>query len=292
MDKIRKSNRIWELDFIRGFAILMVVIDHAFFDFAYLFSGWRESGNAFLVFLNEIGTQYMCGEVREFWRPAFLFLFFSVSGICTAMSRNNILRALKLWTAACLISLITKLASVITGEDVFVLFGVIHCLAIINLIYALGEFAVSKILSFVSKKNGKEISVFLRYVIKSVLCLIVVIVCFVINNKYNVKVSEINDYSLWNNTDSDIAGMFVYQRKWQTADYFPIFPYIIFFFIGAALSVIYKNKKSLLPQLDGIWHNVFTVAGRHSLGIYVGGQVVVILVGLILSVIITGSLPI
>lgn len=292
MIKRHKSNRIWELDFIRGFAIIMVVFDHAFFDFAYLFSGWRESGNAFLTFLNEIGMQYMNGETREFWRPAFLFLFFSVSGICTAMSRNNILRSLKLWAAACAISLVTKLADVITGENVFVLFGVIHCLAIINLIYALGEALVSKLLLTIGKKRGKEISERLRYVIKSVLCLIIVVVCFVINNKYNVKISEINDYSLWNKIDSDIAGMFFYQTKWQTADYFPIFPYIIFFFIGAALSIIYRNKKSLLPQLDGIWHNIFTVAGRHSLGIYVGGQVVVIVVGAILSLIITGSLPI
>ena len=71
-----KSKRIWELDFWRGLAIILVVFDHAFFDFGRLFYQWRNCGVGFLEWLNALGLDYLGSDVRAFWRPAFLFLFF------------------------------------------------------------------------------------------------------------------------------------------------------------------------------------------------------------------------
>ena len=71
-----KKNRIWELDFLRGFAIIMVFFDHAFYDYARIFSSWKDSGVQFLEWLNSLANSYLLSDVRAEWRPAFLFVFF------------------------------------------------------------------------------------------------------------------------------------------------------------------------------------------------------------------------
>ena len=288
MKKVTKS-RIWELDFLRGFAIIMVVLDHAFYDFSSLFSNWAGCGSPLLEWLNEVGTKYLHSDVRAFWRPAFLFVFFSVSGICTGMSRNNLKRGLKLWVVACGLSLVTFLASEITGENVFILFGVLHCLAIVNLLYALFELILKGVFLLLAKYGKKEISIKVRQIIKCSLCLIISVVFLIVNFEFNIRIHEIESFTKWNESKNALTGMFFYAREWQTGDYFPVFPYIIFFFFGAFLSIFYTKKQTLLPRLDGVWHNVFTVFGRHSLGMYLMGQVVAIGLGLVLSYAILGT---
>ena len=71
----RTPSRIWEVDFFRGISILLVIVDHAMYDFARVFTFWQ-NGPAFLAFLNELGKLYLSGEVRYFWRPAFRVLFY------------------------------------------------------------------------------------------------------------------------------------------------------------------------------------------------------------------------
>lgn len=49
--KIKRKNpmnRIWELDFLRGISIVLMCIDHMFFDVADMFPNWETSDNAFL----------------------------------------------------------------------------------------------------------------------------------------------------------------------------------------------------------------------------------------------------
>ena len=42
-----KKQRAWEIDFLRGFAIIMVVWDHTLFDLGYIFGDyWMSSGYA------------------------------------------------------------------------------------------------------------------------------------------------------------------------------------------------------------------------------------------------------
>ncbi len=288
---INKKNRIWELDFFRGLAILLVLVDHTMFDFSYVYVSWANSGIAFLEALNRYGNLYMNSEIRFFWRPAFLFIFFCTSGLSTAFSRDNFFRGIKLACVAIFVSIATYAATKVTGESFFILFGVLHCLAVIILFYSL----ISKLITVFSRLIYKGIKreyneKIVRYV-ASAIYLILAGVFLYINNKYNVSFNEVSSSFITVETDSKILGMFFFVKNWWTADYFPIFPFISFFFFGAALTqILYPNKKSLLPALDGKWNKFFTVPGRYSLIIYLSGQIVSLFICSMLSLIFLGSI--
>lgn len=284
-----KRSRIWELDFFRGLSILLVVIDHAMYDFSGVFNFWASSGSKFLRFLNATGTAYLSSDVRFLWRPAFLFIFFFTSGLCTAFSRNNFLRGLRLCIVAAVISISTYIVDRLFGTNVYAMFGVIHCIAAVILIYACVDLVISLIPKIYSKIAKKDANPLFERILHIVICLAIGVACCFINNKYNVSLHEVNGNFTAIDTDSKILGLFFYCDNWWTADYFPLFPFIAFFFLGAGFTrILYEKKRSLFPQLDGVWHKAFTVPGRYSIFFYLGGQVVAVGLGMILSLIVCG----
>lgn len=268
--KIRKK-RAWELDFIRGLAIILVSFDHTMVDVAWIFGeAWIKSGNAFLTDFTHFAYDYLGGDLRLIFRPFFIFLFFFVSGICTGFSRNNLLRAGKMIAVALFISGATAFTDFVMGLDgTFILFGVVHCFAATITIYAICE-----LLMFRPFKNKK----YAKYVF-SVICLIIGAVILILNAKYNVTLNEYEaDHTVnFVETNGGILGIFVFAEPTSpfiTADYFPLLPYMGYFFMGAGVTqFLYPNKKSLLPCLDGKWHYPVTFAGRISLVILLGWQV-------------------
>ena len=269
-----KKSRIWELDFLRGFAIVMVVIDHAMYDLSYLCTSWKRCGISALETLYRVGNEYMTGDVRFFWRPSFLFLFFCISGVCTAFSKNNLIRGLRLFVVSAAVSLVTYAAGLILDEDCFILMGVLHCLSLVTIAYALFDLAYSLAWRPFRKK---AVSPRVKVLVKSALLLALSVVFIFINEKYNVRLADVFRSGDVIKYDHDWRGLFFYEASWWTADYFPLFPYIAFFFFGASLSeLLYPQRKSLFPSLDGKWHYLFSVPGRYSLWIYLAGQVVAI----------------
>lgn len=287
---LSKKNRIWELDFFRGLSILLVVVDHAMYDFGRAYAFWQTSASPFLRNLSNLGLQYLTSDVRFFWRPAFLFIFFFTSGLCTAFSRNNFFRGIRLVIVAASVSIITYYADSLFSTQVFALFGVLHCIAAVILIYALVSFLIRIITKLTAKIGKKPYNAKLERILHIVICLALGVAFCFINSAYNVSISEVTgDYSAII-TDSKIMGLFFYCENWWTADYFPLFPYIAFFFLGAGVSrIVYEKKRSLLPVLDGVWHEPFTFPGRYSLIFYLAGQVVTIGLCALLSQIILGT---
>ena len=284
-----KRKRIWELDFLRGFSIILVVFDHAFFDYGYLFD-WSNCGVPFLEKISEISYGYVNGDLRLLWRPAFLFIFFFVSGVCTAVSRNNLVRSLKLWGVAVLVSVVTYVADLVAGGDNFILMGVLHCLALCIFLYALLELLIKGTAFVAGKLAKKEIGL---TSIRWATALIIAAICGVgiwLNQTCNPKLYDIAKHGATVEGKNAIYGLFFYVSSWWTGDYFPLFPYFNFFLIGALVGkIVYYDKKTKLPLLDGCWHVPITVAGKHSLLIYLGGQVVAILLGVLLSLCFLGD---
>ena len=58
--------------------------------------------------------------------------------------------------------------------------------------------------------------------------------------------------------------------SYSSADYFPLLPYLGFFLVGSVLgSLIYREKKSLLPRLGDFWiFRALQWCGKYSLIIY------------------------
>lgn len=284
-----KKPRIWEVDFFRGFAIIMVIWDHLMVDF-YMFKWlWASTGVQWLADMGQFGADYIGSNLRLFWRPVFLFIFFFSSGLSTAFSKNNLIRGLKLAVVAAVVSLLTYLITKYTGDDLFILFGVLHCIAVIILIYTILSFAVDAAIRLILKFAKKEYSKRLSALIVGLVCLALSFIFIWIHNRFNTSIYAGDFQTTYIQTDKEWLGLFFNVYSWATADYFPLFPYIAFFFFGAGLApVLYSKRKSLLPSLDGKWHLPFTAAGRHSLIIYLACQVVLFALIALVTYIATG----
>lgn len=93
------KKRIWELDFLRGLAIIMMVFDHIMYDFAYLpgyFSNFYDVNHPLFNWLNDFARLYWNSTLRFFGREFFVLLFLLISGISFTFSKDNFKRGGKM----------------------------------------------------------------------------------------------------------------------------------------------------------------------------------------------------
>ena len=123
INQAKNPDRIWEIDFLRGLAIILMVGYHLLYDLG-----------------DFVGLKKFLGFSTDLTTPAWLLaqnffagLFIILSGISTTFSRNNLRRFLKFPAVALLITTTTY----IFDKSSIIIFGIIHCLATSVLIYLL-----------------------------------------------------------------------------------------------------------------------------------------------------------
>ena len=95
-----RASRIWELDFVRGFCIVLMIIDHALYDLAFVFRyqwfGGQESQGLLYWLTNFAATDFFPSTFRDiaWWIAVFLFVF--ICGISCSFSHSNLKRGLRL----------------------------------------------------------------------------------------------------------------------------------------------------------------------------------------------------
>ena len=109
MTESKNTGRIWELDFLRGIALILMVYFHLVFDMKEFFS---------------YPIEYT-GNLNAFIGRTSAILFILISGISCSLSRNNIKRGLKLLG----VSLVVSLFSYLYNPDFVIKFGILHFLA-------------------------------------------------------------------------------------------------------------------------------------------------------------------
>lgn len=115
--------RIWEVDFLRGFSILLVVLYHAAYDLVGL-AGVRTL----------FGWEIPLGSpLLEGARNFFAGLFILLCGISSSLTRSNLRRAWKLIGLAVLITA----ATLVFDPSQAVHFGILHCLGVCVLVFSL-----------------------------------------------------------------------------------------------------------------------------------------------------------
>lgn len=252
-NKIVKK-RIWELDFLRGFAILMMVFDHFMYDFAYFrifFSNFYEVNNSVFNWLNDFAIMYWNSTLRLIGREFFVLLFLLISGISFTFSKDNFRRGVKLVIVALVITLVTYVVDSFFNFGVLIVFGVIHMFAINTLLTVL-------IRRFI---KNEVIILFLGMIILTFSFI------FGLFTPPSVSLS-------FANLPKIILGLGRFG-----ADHFGVFPYLGIILIGTVVGkTFYKNRVSLIPQVDISQKNIFRVAGKYSLYIYVLHQPLVLLV--------------
>jgi len=113
--------RIWEIDFLRGLSIILMVGYHLLFDLGE-FVGIEK----FLGWSTDLS--------KSAWTIAqafFACLFVVLSGISSTLSRNNVRRGLRLLA----VSLAVSAATFVFDPASAVYFGILQCLAVSMLIY-------------------------------------------------------------------------------------------------------------------------------------------------------------
>ena len=256
------GTRIWELDFLRGFTILLMVIDHFMFDIAYIFYPvWSVKGGGaaavakFASMWWDHGLSWV-GATRDVVQVIALCIFFGLCGGSTIFSRDNPTRAMKTLLAASVITLGTFLASkltIIEPGDV-ITFGVLHMLSFATLIVA----AVYALTRLVGKRSD-----LVFFIVSAVLAGLVFLADALIGRAHVT-------YNEWlmplHHAFADPA--------WTGGDYFPLIPYLGYAFAGAAvITLLYGKGKSLLPKMDGGWNRPFRFVGRHTLLVVLAHQV-------------------
>jgi uncharacterized membrane protein len=233
-----KAPRIWEIDFLRGVSILLVIGYHLLYDLGdYVglsrFLGWSTN-------LSSVAWTI----AQHFFAGMFVLL----SGVSSTLTRSNTRRGLRLLAVAIGLSLATYLIAVwlhLFDPADTILFGILHCLAVSMLLYGT-----------LFKKVSAAANALIGAAVVGLAALLPIL-----KKALVVRSNWLIPFGLPSPSFSSL-------------DYFPLIPWLGVFLIGAALGKsVYAKKTSLLP-----WRmpaNFVNFAGRHSLIIYIVHQPVI-----------------
>lgn len=238
------NKRFWEIDVIRGLAILMMVTYHLIFDLAY-----------FGIYSFNLSSGFLWIFARV---TAFIFIFLVGVSLTLSYSRADLMgesqkktnlfpkylkRGVKLFLLGLLISLVTW---IFIPQD-FIVFGVLHFIGL----------AIILEYHFLDKKY-----------LNLVLGIIFIISGFILA-QYTVNYP----WLIWVGLK---PAVFV------TVDYFPLLPWLgvvsLGLFAGKMFYTDYKRRYSIPDLSKNILTRMCTVLGRNSLLIYLIHQPILIMV--------------
>lgn len=225
------------IDELRGAAIILMVMYHVFFSAAFLFN-------------MEWGYQaYIATTPIE---PFIAITFIFLAGFCCSLSRNNLMRGVKLFVVAMAVTFVTVFFT--PGNEIY--FGVLHFLSIAMIFYGLLE----------------KFFIKLPPVICAIACLLIYIVLWGVPNGYlGVSFFRICSLPAYLYQSDYLAALGFPSVNFFSADYFPIIPHIFLFLCGCFIGRLGKTKgfpKFLKPMRA----RPLAFLGRHSLEIYVVHQ--------------------
>lgn len=244
--------RINLLDEVRGIAIICMVFFHGFYMMSSIF-GWK-IGDTLLNF-------FMPAE------PVFAAIFILISGISCQLSHSNAERGAKLiWISIALTAATWWLDKCLGMSGTVIWFGILHFLSLSMLFYA----ALKKILDKIP--------------------IIVSIIAFgvLFAATYNISYGFIGMGDLsWQipseMTDCQFLFPFgIVSSGFFSADYFPIFPWLFMFIIGASVGKLFKSGN--IPKWFYPCHaKPVAFCGRHTLIIYLLHQPAIYIILLAIS---------
>lgn len=258
--QIRKKERIAEIDFLRGLAVFLMILDHFRYDVSYLPTLIYEIGgqNVYEVVRAWSAFSSFCrGMDGQAWyiglHVFFVGVFFFVSGISATLSKSHWKRSLELTALAYTLTAVLFVVSRYTKNYSWNIYmGVLNAMAFGHLAYSIkttflkswqsdlwfaGVFLVLT-LAFTSPSpsyiGGDPLSVLPRY------------------------------------------GEMILGRGAGGLDYIRPLPGACLLFLGSAVGkLIYKDRKSYIPALK--YAQPLTFFGQKSLWVYVIHQPVIIL---------------
>lgn len=267
------KKRVWEADFLRGAAIILMCFDHFMYDLSILpgfFTDFYANAPASMYKLWDDGYNFYMSAFRDTFHYIFATLFLLISGISSTFSRNDGVRCAKLFIFAAILSTATAFIDSVADMGTLIVFGVIHLLAFASLAYWL----IDKLL----KKD-------LWFLLFGAAFLIVGIAIEWYARPWITDMPADPEKS-WLTVLEAMVGL-----KRVGSDHFPLFPCMGVVLWGAYIGKkFYPERKSLLPMLDGAWNRGISAIGRNTLWVYLLHQPVI--AGIIMIIGITNGLSV
>ena len=226
------GGRAWILDALRGFAILVMIVYHGLWNLVYLY------GFSFDWF------QGLPGTVVQVVGSAF---FIALSGFCLSLGRKNLRQGLLLLGAGLLITIITGF----TTPAYQVHFGILTLLGASTLVTA----ALKKPLGRISPLLGIALSLGLALLFWNAR-----------DGSFGFSTVMIATLppELYQNSLTAFLGF--PPSSFHSGDYFPLLPYLFFFWLGFFLYPLLIEQVSKTRGKSRL--RPFCWVGRHSLIIY------------------------
>lgn len=243
MAKVKKG-RIHLLDEIRGFAIVCMVFFHAFYTMTFMFG--MDIGRTLYSFFLPISI----------W---FAGLFILISGISCRLSHSNAIRGAKLFGIAVGLSLVMWVLDYKFGmSNTMIWFGILHLLSVCMLLYALLHRPLEKVHPLIAVP----------------LLALLFAITFHMPDGYLQFVNHTVALPEWLTSCRFLFPLGIVHPEFASADYYPIFPWIFLFFIGASIGRWFKGGN--LPEFFYNEHfRPLAYCGRHTLVIYLAHQPII-----------------
>jgi uncharacterized membrane protein len=251
--KKNQSERFWEIDVLRGIAILLMISYHLVFDLNYFGLYTTDLGSPpVLLFLYPVSTTFLL--------LVGVSLTVSYSRAQQKLSKRQLqLKFLKRGVSVFGLGLIITLVTWVYPHNGFIVFGVLHCIGL------------SIILAYP----------FLRF---RSLPLILGVLCIILGVLLRIAVVVDFPWLVW---------LGFIPSHFYTLDYFPLLPWfgvvLIGVFIGNSLYQNNKRKFSLKDHSQVIVSRVLCFLGRHSLIIYLLHQLIIVGLLYLFHLVLNGS---
>ena len=248
LKRVNLDNRIAELDFLKGFAVIFMILNHLIFDFGQIFF-YEFQGTAlesFAVLCSKAHTNAifkfltfaLCSEI-----------FITVSGVVSSFAKRTFREGIILAVIAAVITAASLAVEIAFKMRVTIWFGIFHLLAICMLISPL----IKKIPN--------------AYLLPIAAVALAMGLCF-----HSVTI---------NNTAFKFLALFNFKcAGFHSADYYPIIPHLAFYLFGAFIGrTVYREPKTKLPLTAKKAFKPLRFLGAYSFETYILHQP--ILIGLI-----------
>lgn len=247
----KEKNRIWEIDFIRGICVILMIIDHFFINMKMVFiSKWLEHKpeSSFLNSLNNIITNYPNESWYIILKMMVIGSFLIISGISSHFSKSILKRIITLFIFGVTFTIFGNLILPNMGFEP-IKFGIISMFALANLLLLIGK-------PLLKLKNKLW---WVTYIIFMIMVMWTIDYCA---NQYGYKLSNKSKNILF-----FLSGGFSNQDSYS--DYAPLCLYAPVLFIGSLLGLFYRDKKSLYqnPYIRII--SPINFIGKHAIIFYV-----------------------
>jgi uncharacterized membrane protein len=251
--KKNPSERFWEIDFLRGIAIFLMIVYHLVFDLNY-FSLYTTNLDSppVLLFLYPISTTFLL--------LVGISLTVSYSRAQQKLSKRQLrLKFFKRGASVFGLGFIITLVTWVYPHNGFIVFGVLHCIGLsILLAYPLIRF-----------RN---------------LPLILGVLCIILGVFLRITVVVDFPWLLW---------LGFVPSHFYTLDYFPLFPWfgvvLIGVFLGNSLYQNNKRKFSLKDHSQFLVSRGVCFLGRNSLIIYLLHQLIIVGLLYFIHLVVNGS---